>query len=596
MKKAVKSQRFLIPFIILSLITILLIQNCTKETIVIYKPFPQKVALAYPSNSDPVFQTMPTLFWEPLDEAVNYQIQLANDPAFSNLVFTETKNDTLYSHPTDIDYGHYYWRVRAKNIDDIWGDWSDAAIRSFYIGDNSNVVELAYPPNTNLTFVETPELIWNQLNGAVVYQVMIATNSSFTNIEVTDTIASDTVYTCGDLSNDTYYWRVRAKNNLNVWGDWSDAMVWSFRINDSPNYIALLAVMETPGTAQDVFVNPETDDSTVAYVADGNAMLTMFDVTDPAEPVYITNLNREDGDFARSVWKVQDDHIAYVADADGKTMALDIRYPFDPDSPRSRSIGYHQNLEDLAAVAYPNSDTIYLFTVNSGFGKRWLYFYRLTYEDGVPTPENGYQTPLEIIFPSDPKGVYYDTMSVYVEYCDTTNDIYTVEYQSGMFVFVAASQAGLWWINVSATHTADGTDSLLLNSPQVMGWGDTPSIALAVQVQNGFAYVADDRGGLQIFDLPDTIPSFDHDSLYSADPVLISSINTSGRTKDVHVVGNRCYLADGSGGLKVIDISNPYAPIFLAAYSTPYAYGVWADEENTYVTDRDNGLMIFENR
>ena len=61
-------------------------------------------------------------------------------------------------------------------------------------------------------------------------------------------------------------------------------------------------------------------------------------------------------------------------------------------------------------------------------------------------------------------------------------------------------------------------------------------------------------------------------------------------------MGNRCYLADGSGGLKVVDITDPYNPVFLAAYTTPYAYGVWADENYIYITDRDNGLMIFESR
>jgi hypothetical protein len=164
-----------------------------------------------------------------------------------------------------------------------------------------------------------------------------------------------------------------------------------------------------------------------------------------------------------------------------------------------------------------------------------------------------------------------------------------------MFVFAAVSQAGLWWYDFSTTRSFEGVDTMLIYSPRYLGWGDTPSSALAVFAKGGYVYVADDYGGLQIFDLPDTIPAFDHDAPYEAIPELISSLNTSGRTKDVHVVNNYCYLADGSGGLKIIDITNPASPVFLAAYSTPYAYGVWADENYIYIADRDNGLMIFEN-
>ena len=242
-------------------------------------------------------------------------------------------------------------------------------------------------------------------------------------------------------------------------------------------------------------------------------------------------------------------------------------------------------------------DTTYIFAVSSGFAKRELNFYQFI-NDPFPVPNGDYfMSPY--ILPADAKGVLSDTMTVTVEYrdIDTLNNIDSTYYetQTGMFIFVAVSEAGLWWFNVSHTHTFNETDSLLLYDPRLLGWGDTPSVSLSVYVSNGFAYIADDRSGLQIFDLPDTIPSFDHDLPYSADPVLIADINTAGRAKDVHVVGNYCYLADGSGGLKVIDITDPYNPAMLAAYDTPYAYGVLADESYIYLTDRDNGLMIFEN-
>jgi hypothetical protein len=46
----------------------------------------------------------------------------------------------------------------------------------------------------------------------------------------------------------------------------------------------------------------------------------------------------------------------------------------------------------------------------------------------------------------------------------------------------------------------------------------------------------------------------------------------------------------------VIDITDPYAPNFLAAYDAQYAYGIWADTEYIYLADRDYGLLIFKNK
>jgi len=306
----------------------------------------------------------------------------------------------------------------------------------------------------------------------------------------------------------------------------------------------------------------------------------------------VGNIDTYNDDIAQSVWKVRGDDIVYVADMDGKIMTVDTRLPFDPYSFRNLSLGWNQNIEDITGIVY--LDTIYVFTAGSGLQRRKLTFNQIIYDNDIPRLGDLYNAfPFEL--PSDGKGVGFDSMTVVVEY--SSNDSTYYETQTGMFVFGAVSQAGLWWINISQTHTFDGADSLLLWCPDLLGTQDTPSIALSVFADNGFAYVADDHGGLQIFDLPDTIPSFDHaDTTVTADPILVSNINTSGRAKDVHVVGNYCYLADGSGGLKVIDVSNPYAPVFLAAYGTPYAYGVWADENYIYITDRDNGLMIFEKR
>jgi len=450
-------------------------------------------------------------------------------------------------------------------------------------------VSLSYPPDGDVTFSTFPELAWRKATSANSYQVQIAVDDKFQTM-VDEAIVRDTTYLTNVTGgNALHYWRVRAESDEYIWGDWSDASIRSFRISNSSDYIELVATIATPGIAQDVFVQ-----EAIAYVADGQRLLTLIDVADPANPQVIGNLDREADDFARAVWKAPGDDIAFVADTDSRIMAMDISMPLDPYSPRTVGLGFGLNLYELTGLVF--QDTIYLFTVGSGLNWRSLSFNQIVYENTIPM--NNYIGELPL--PSDGMGVFFDSMDVIIEYhiSDTLSGLDSTYYEAqvGMFVFAAASEGGLGWFDISQTHTFDGIDTLLLHDPRELGWCDTPALALAVYVKNGFAHIADDRGGLQIVDLPDTIPAFDHDSPYSVNPILIADINTSGRTKDIHVVGDHCFLADGSGGLKVIDISNPGAPIFLSAYTTPYAYGLWADSDYIYLADRDNGLMIFENK
>lgn len=453
-------------------------------------------------------------------------------------------------------------------------------------------VELIAPPNTDLIYAGAPALIWHLLDNAAQYQVQMAADNIFSEL-MADTLMTDTSYTYhNELPNGQVYWRVRAQGSNSIWGDWSDASVRSFIINGNSDYIELAAVVQTPGTAQDLVVQDG-----IAYVADGQKLLTLIDIGNPANPSMIGNLDRQENDFARNVWKRPGDDLAYLAAGDGKFMAMDIRLPLDPNSIRSRSLGFAQNLYDLTGMIY--QDSLYLFGVSTGYNSRRVYFHQIIFESGIPLINENYRF-VSLDIADDVQGIDFDSLIVTVEYhqIDTLAGIDSTycEQQSGMFLFIAATESGLGWIDISRSHTFDGADTLILRYPRFLGWGDTPSWALRVDIQNGFAYVADDRGGLEIFDLPDTIPAVDNNINWYAEPALIAEINTSGRTKDVQAVGHFCFLADGSGGLKIIDISNPYAPFLLAAYDTPYAYGVWADSNNIYLADRDNGIMIFDNK
>jgi len=86
----------------------------------------------------------------------------------------------------------------------------------------------------------------------------------------------------------------------------------------------------------------------------------------------------------------------------------------------------------------------------------------------------------------------------------------------------------------------------------------TPGNATKVDVAWPYAYVADDSGDLQIIDVSNP-----------ASPFIASSVATPGNVMDVLVSGDYAYLADYYGGLRVVDISDPL--LAVEVYDAPTA-------------------------
>ena len=82
-----------------------------------------------------------------------------------------------------------------------------------------------------------------------------------------------------------------------------------------------------------------------------------------------------------------------------------------------------------------------------------------------------------------------------------------------------------------------------------------PGEAKGIAVCGRYAYLAHGGGGLKIIDVGNP-----------AAPVLIGSYQTDGDARGVAVSGSFVYLADTTGGLKVFDVSNPARPMLTGQY------------------------------
>ena len=72
------------------------------------------------------FTSAPALTWTPISWAQAYHVQVAQDPAFTRVVYNSDTlpAGTLQTSPGALPNGTYYWRVRARSGPAAWGWWS----------------------------------------------------------------------------------------------------------------------------------------------------------------------------------------------------------------------------------------------------------------------------------------------------------------------------------------------------------------------------------------------------------------------------------------------------------------------------------------
>ena len=424
-------------------------------------------------------------------------------------------------------------------------------------GKNKEIVRYVYPPSPvsliypladSMVTSSYPTFIWHKSADAVHYHLQVGKTSDFVNPSI-DTQTMDTTHTIvTNLIDNTYYWRVRCQDQNGVWGDWSDAEIRIFYRSDI-SYFSLISQTLTNGVPNDVYIRGDT-----AYVADGQADLSLYNIANPAAPQMVLNIDTGADDFAKGVFVVPATTpaidtfpFAYVADMDGRIQSLNTQ---DAGSLLNIPFGTDQNLEDITAII--KLDTVWIFAASSGFNRRKLSFYKVFYDPEYGGGPNPFTYQYQMDMPADAFGVCTDTQ----------------------FVYVACGSAGLKIVNIMDIY-----NPILVASLPLEG------IAISVDVKDSIAYVACDREGLFVVGMsPDR-----HEAH------ILHQVNTAGRTKDVQVVGNYAFLADANGGLKAVDVTIPAAAHVAAIYTTPYAYGLWADPNYIYLCDRDLGLLIFVN-
>ena len=161
-----------------------------------------------------------------------------------------------------------------------------------------------------------------------------------------------------------------------------------------------------------------------------------------------------------------------------------------------------------------------------------------------------------------------------------------------------AYDVALWDHKMAVATWKGGLEVFDLSDPAVpraLGQAVTHSNARSVAVMEGGTVVT---GSWSALDFEGGDPDFGLEfwDLSGAEPRRLAELKTPGWAGDLAVRGTTVYVADGPGGVRVVDAADPAAPRELGSLVTEVrAYGIDVTEDGRlYVADNAGGLFIVD--
>ncbi len=190
---------------------------------------PTLVPMTDPTDSDTF-----NFDWSDVTGADRYHIQLDDNPEFSS-PFEAYPSGSYYNYgPTGYDDGTYFWRVSARDVFENETDFS--ATDNFTLDTQSpSIPDLISPPNDSATTDHTPTFDWTDSTDLsnFTYQLVVDDDPDCLSPVIDNSELTASTYTPGsNLSDDNYYWKVRAEDELGHQSDWSST--WHFEVYTAP--------------------------------------------------------------------------------------------------------------------------------------------------------------------------------------------------------------------------------------------------------------------------------------------------------------------------------------------------------------------------
>ncbi len=217
-------------------------------------------ALLSPTNFDNKAPLHPTFCWKAVDSKVAYDLQIARDPYFRDLVFNLNGIDSTCIRLTESvlsENTEYFWRVRAVDSAGIGHLWSP----SWRFTTLNSHLSLLAPPNGAREVDPSVYFQWTALTAFDVdsYEFQAAHDSNLTSnyftVDIPGTWSGFYFSRANPLqSGKSYFWRIKAKlagGNQSLFSE-----VWRFTVKPATAVEAKADAIPTAYALAQNFPNP----------------------------------------------------------------------------------------------------------------------------------------------------------------------------------------------------------------------------------------------------------------------------------------------------------------------------------------------------
>jgi len=354
----------------------------------------------------------------------------------------------------------------------------------------------------------------------------------------------------------------------------------------NPQEINEFTTFDTPGSAKGLFKIGHH-----LYITDGDSGIRVLDVTDPRS---IREIGHYDTSGEASGIVVRDG-LAFIADGFSGLQVVAAQVQV-----KAQEVGASAAQRNIEAVAISGN---YAYLAAGDGGMRVLDIS----DPRFPTEVNAIQARgyaagitvqgdlaylsersegLRLIDISDPEG-RLSTAGVINIGQDAQKSIIV-----GDFLYLAEGKAGF--------RVIDNTNPLV---PVEIGHLDTPGNAVGLAVSGNLVYLADGEAGLRIINIenplvPAEIGAFDTPGEARAVSLLLRPVTSAGAAQaQTGEMQFQTYalVADGSRGLRVLNVTNPRAPREVSSYETPqFVQDVVILGNYAFVAAREGGLLLLD--
>jgi uncharacterized repeat protein (TIGR02543 family) len=233
--------------------------------------------LVSPANNQTGVSISPTLTWSSVANATTYHVQwstISND--FATGAMNDSTLTTNYKGLSGLlNATPYYWRVRAKNIANIWSSWS-AAWSFTTIAATPGVPALIFPSHNAVNVANNPTLRWTRVAGAGTYTVQLDDQANFSS-PVLNADIGDTSQAASLTNGMKYHWRVRATISgvVSAWATDSFTTNSAPVVTDIPNQTIAEGAAFTTINLDNYVSDADNIDAQITWTYSGNTSLAV---------------------------------------------------------------------------------------------------------------------------------------------------------------------------------------------------------------------------------------------------------------------------------------------------------------------------------